>query len=154
MPVYMIRQGARGPVKIGVARDVAKRLATMQTGNHEQLTLLRSFDGSVAEERALHRKFADHRLAGEWFSFTKAMLGDVGLVEEGRLEPAPEELPSDTPQKEAWEHRVGGFMAGFKAGFGAARSIAENEATLAAGEELPDFATQLRRARAWTNLPN
>jgi len=150
MPVYMIRQGARGPVKIGVAKGVAKRLATMQTGNHEQLTLLRSFEGAAAEERALHRQFADHRLAGEWFSFTKAMLGDVGLVEEERQEPAPlEETPSEVPaaqEDDPWQHRANGFLAGFKAGLAFTRSVAAAEA---AGEELPDFATQLQRARAF-----
>ncbi len=81
MPVYMIRQGERGPVKIGTAKDVARRLGTMQSGNHERLILLRMFEGGVAEERLLHKAFADHRITGEWFSWTQTMLGDVGLSE-------------------------------------------------------------------------
>jgi len=77
----MIRQGERGPVKIGVAKDAARRLINMQTGNHERLILLRTFHGGKVEERKLHDLFADHRISGEWFSFTRGMLGDVGLKE-------------------------------------------------------------------------
>ncbi len=88
----MIRQGERGPVKIGTAKDVARRLGTMQSGNHERLILLRMFEGGVAEERLLHKAFADHRITGEWFSWTQAMMGDVGLPEVGG--PPVEEPPA------------------------------------------------------------
>jgi len=81
MPVYMIRAGEHGPVKIGHATDVAGRLYDLQSGNHERLTVLRVFDGGAAEEARLHERFADLHLHGEWHSFSKAMLGDVGLVE-------------------------------------------------------------------------
>lgn len=118
MPVYMIRQGERGPVKIGVAKDVVRRLETMQTGNHERLTLLRTFEGDTAEERRLHRQFADHRLSGEWFSFTKAMLGDVGLVEVTHQEPPLPDDPEPVAPKplEPWEERLKGFAVGFEHG--------------------------------------
>lgn len=90
MPVYMIRAGQNGPVKIGFTDDVAKRLAMMQTGNHEQLTVLRLFEGSAAEEARLHERFADNHLRGEWHHFCKAMMGDVGLAE---ILPSPAEIP-------------------------------------------------------------
>jgi hypothetical protein len=82
MPVYMIQAGGEhGPVKIGVTDDVEKRLIGMQTGNHQPLVLIRLFEGGPNEERALHQRFADLRLNGEWFSFSKQMLGDVGLID-------------------------------------------------------------------------
>jgi hypothetical protein len=78
----MIQAGGKGgSVKIGVTDDVEKRLRNMQTGNHQALAVIRLFEGGEAEERQLHERFADHRLSGEWFSFSKRMLGDVGLAE-------------------------------------------------------------------------
>ena len=89
MPVYMIRAGENGPVKIGYAEHVALRLVKMQADNHERLTILRIFEGGQTEEAALHLLFADLRLNGEWFGFSRKMLGDVGLREiiEARAEP-------------------------------------------------------------------
>lgn len=74
MPVYLIRAGDSGPVKIGHARSVASRLAGFQTGNHEKLTLLRTWPGAQPEEARLHRHFADLRTVGEWFRFSPEML--------------------------------------------------------------------------------
>ena len=82
MPVYMVRAGEHGPVKIGFSDNVALRLVKMQTDNHERLTILRIFEGGPTEEELLHERFADQHLHGDWHSFTDAMLGDVGLSEE------------------------------------------------------------------------
>lgn len=81
MPVYMVRAGEHGPVKIGFSDNVALRLVKMQADNHERLTILRIFAGGPTEEALFHERFADQHLHGEWHSFTKAMLGDLGLVE-------------------------------------------------------------------------
>ena len=81
MPVYMIRAGEHGPVKIGWSENVVGRLSKMRTDNHETLTVLRIFEGGPEEERQLHSRFADLHLHGGWHSFSLAMLGDVGLVE-------------------------------------------------------------------------
>ena len=104
MPVYMIRAGEHGPVKIGFAEDVVRRLGKMQADNHERLTVLRIFHGSVAEEATLHTLFAANALHGEWFSFTKAMMGDVGLTEIIAPEIAKDE-------RTALLHKVGRFVA-------------------------------------------
>jgi excisionase family DNA binding protein len=56
-----------GPIKIGFARDVSERLAALQIANPHPLRLLASLPGTVRLERALHRRFAEHRLRGEWF---------------------------------------------------------------------------------------
>jgi len=74
MPVYFIRAGEEGPVKIGWAVDPQQRLAVLQTAHHEELVLLRVLDGEQPEERQLHRRFGPHRIRGEWFRFVDAML--------------------------------------------------------------------------------
>jgi hypothetical protein len=93
MPVYMIRAGENGPVKIGVTDDVGKRLRNMQTGNSERLSVLRVFEGSADEERRLHARFLSLRLRGEWFHFSPELLDDLGLVEIPTLVAAPEPEP-------------------------------------------------------------
>jgi hypothetical protein len=65
--VYFIQAGEDGPIKIGCAVDVPRRLKVLQTGNVEVLRLLCDFEGGPEEERRLHRLFAGHHLRGEWF---------------------------------------------------------------------------------------
>jgi Meiotically up-regulated gene 113 len=100
MPVYMIRAGEHGPVKIGVADNVSRRLADMQVGNHEKLALIRVFEGGPAEETRLHERFADNHLRGEWHHFSRAMMGDLGLTEIIEARPLP--LPT-RPVETAWQ---------------------------------------------------
>jgi Meiotically Up-regulated Gene 113 (MUG113) protein len=80
MPVYMIRAGM-GPVKLGHTNDHRKRLNELQVAHYERLRIIRLFEGGEPEEASLHLRFADLHLRGEWFSFSKLMLGDVGLVD-------------------------------------------------------------------------
>lgn len=67
MPVYFIRAGSTGPIKIGHARNPQSRLSEIQVGHHEEVRLLGWYDGGVAEERALHARFSQHHIRGEWF---------------------------------------------------------------------------------------
>jgi len=89
MPVYLIRAGERGPVKIGFSDDIVSRMVKMQADNHERLTILRRLKGGLLEEAMLHERFADNWLHGEWFSFTRAMLDDLGLQD---VEISPEDV--------------------------------------------------------------
>ena len=75
MPVYLIRCGEAGPVKIGyTGNNSNQRLEYLQTGHHEKLSLIRSLEGGRSLERALHERFKDHRLNREWFTFQDEML--------------------------------------------------------------------------------
>lgn len=65
--VYFIRAGDR--VKIGTAAEPLRRLREIQVGNPEVLELLHTMPGKHADERRLHKRFASHRLAGEWFHY-------------------------------------------------------------------------------------
>jgi len=95
--IYMIRAGVHGPVKIGFSDDVVLRMVKMQADNHERLVLLRMFEGGALDEAALHMRFADNHLHGEWFGFTRAMLADVGLVEIVQAVEVKEILPEPPP---------------------------------------------------------
>lgn len=82
MPVYAIQAGGDcGPVKLGHG-DAKNRLIDLQIGNHLTLRIVRIWEGGRAEEEALHTRFEDLWIRGEWYSFSRAiMVGDVGLVE-------------------------------------------------------------------------
>lgn len=66
--IYFIEAGDGGPIKIGVTKDIDKRIKQLQPGTTAPLRLLASIPGSHADERTLHRYFAVERRNGEWFS--------------------------------------------------------------------------------------
>lgn len=66
--VYFIAASGTGNVKIGFsADDPNKRLRSLQTGCPNELELLYSEPGAVADEKAYHALFAHLRVRGEWF---------------------------------------------------------------------------------------
>ncbi|WP_087866098.1 GIY-YIG nuclease family protein [Comamonas thiooxydans] len=69
MPVYFIRHGNTGPIKIGRASEVKRRIGQLQTGNPTTLQLLGWLVPSCddAMERQLHLLYAEYRVRGEWF---------------------------------------------------------------------------------------
>lgn len=73
--VYFIGTRPGEPVKIGHTVWPQKRLANIQSGNHKRLTILAALMSSNAGdiERRLHDKFADRRLYGEWFEWTRGI---------------------------------------------------------------------------------
>lgn len=68
MWVYAIQAGEDGPVKIGMTVDPPQRIKTLQTANAQPLRPLGLWQGTGADERALHEAFAADRLHGEWFT--------------------------------------------------------------------------------------
>lgn len=125
--VYVI-VATSGAVKIGITSNVDTRLKELQTGNHEQLSVLYKLEVAnrtiaTAIESLLHDRYARHALRGEWFSvdadrlvedirfvsaFAKLVRSaSVEMIEEQEVSieppviPEPEELPDEpaTPQK-------------------------------------------------------
>jgi hypothetical protein len=97
MNVYLIKENDRkrvkGFYKIGVAKKPMKRLSELQTGNPNQLQLVKtsgpySEKQAFAIERELHTRLGFARMQGEWFkakSLRRAFLLfnyliDVGYV--------------------------------------------------------------------------
>ncbi|MFC8419473.1 GIY-YIG nuclease family protein [Streptomyces sp. NPDC057236] len=68
--VYAIStDGTPGSVKIGVAKDIAMRIKSLQSGSATKLELLWSARGGFPLERYLHEQFNARRTHGEWFDF-------------------------------------------------------------------------------------
>jgi len=69
--VYIIQAGD-GPYKIGVAKNLARRIEQMQTGNHLELRLIAAIDFKTEQraltvEKQLHKMYSRARIRGEWF---------------------------------------------------------------------------------------
>lgn len=64
--------GAHGPVKIGIAGNVAKRVRGIQTSCPYQIKIVHTFafperDMAREIERCFHEVQQEHRTVGEWF---------------------------------------------------------------------------------------
>jgi hypothetical protein len=70
--VYLVQQGYTGPIKIGLADNVCKRITELQVGNPIELLLI-AVIGPISRkeaehlERSLHKKFKHKHIRGEWF---------------------------------------------------------------------------------------
>lgn len=78
--VYFVRE-ENGPIKIGWGQNPQRRMAGMQTGNPRRLVLLGCMPATRKEERQLHARFADLRLAGEWFQPHEDILAFVETLQ-------------------------------------------------------------------------
>lgn len=72
MYVYFVRAGNRGAIKIGVAKDIKKRVDELQVGNAFRLNVIASIPCDCREqafdlEKKIHRFFRRQRIRGEWF---------------------------------------------------------------------------------------
>jgi hypothetical protein len=71
--VYLIRAN-KVFYKIGIARDVYKRIAQLQTGCPFEVTLVHLIPTTYPQrlEQGLHKIFEHKRLRGEWFALADA----------------------------------------------------------------------------------
>lgn len=74
MSVYFIQQGQDGPVKVGTAKDLGRRMAGLQGANPFPLRLIGVLPGGRMEERAIHEKLSAWRIHGEWFQAAPEVL--------------------------------------------------------------------------------
>jgi len=74
--VYFIA-GDVGAIKIGSTFDPVSRLNTLQCGSPIPLKILAVTDGGTTQERAYHKRFAAHRLHGEWFERCPEILAEI-----------------------------------------------------------------------------
>lgn len=86
--LYFIQSLLGGPVKIGVARNVAFRLARLSASSPIPLKVLFVVRGGEILEKKLHRNFGRHRLHGEWFEFGESIGRWVRSVFESASVPA------------------------------------------------------------------
>ncbi len=73
--VYFIQSGGKlGPIKIGTATNVARRLRGLQTAHYETLRVLGSIAGNSVAEHELHRHFKEDHINGEWHRPSRRLL--------------------------------------------------------------------------------
>jgi len=90
--VYFVRSGKL--IKIGFTTDLEGRVSRLQTGSPYDLQLLGTIEGTQRDEQALHRRFANLNVRGEWFrghTSLMAYIRDVTHVPEPAAAPEPEE---------------------------------------------------------------
>lgn len=66
--IYIIYSA--GHVKIGVSSNVTRRSHSFRTASPVPVVLLAKIEGSNELEVTVHRRFADHRITGEWFKLS------------------------------------------------------------------------------------
>jgi hypothetical protein len=69
---YFVVNVSQGTVKIGRSWDVSKRLSSLQTGSSDELcvVLIVPNIGNFSEQ-ALHERFCEYHIRGEWFTYSK-----------------------------------------------------------------------------------
>src|SRR5262249_50595481 len=67
--IYFVQDSDRLAIKIDCVKDntVEKRRGELQVGNPSALVILATLPGGREEEKALHLRFAQARVRGEWF---------------------------------------------------------------------------------------
>jgi hypothetical protein len=116
--IYFIQSGKNGPVKIGRADDVQKRLKSLQTAHPETLILRAIIPGDLAEEQYMHRLFAAASIRGEWFKPTKRLREYLAYLESRSSPPVIEGSPStpksDLPYVDIFRDRHGHIRCYFR----------------------------------------
>jgi len=72
MFIYLIRLSENSYYKIGVTKNINKRIKQLQTGNAEEIYLIDSYQSEYAYkiENALHNFYSNKNKYNEWFEFT------------------------------------------------------------------------------------
>lgn len=82
--IYFIQRGTSGPIKIGAASNVERRLTSLQCACSEPLHLLHAVDQSDGiTERSFHRMFRHLNRGGEWFAPDHELLNFIAKLTHG-----------------------------------------------------------------------
>ena len=76
--IYFIQQGIAGPIKIGKTEFVRNRMRGLQIGNPNKLRLVGVED---CDEIALHIKYREYRLRGEWFKASQKIVDYINQLD-------------------------------------------------------------------------
>ena len=95
MSVYFATIREQNVVKIGCSFDPDTRLKELQVGCPFTVKIEATLPGHITEEQALHRRFADDRLRGEWFTITPMI--EAIMAEAKKAEAARPKVPQIDP---------------------------------------------------------
>jgi predicted GIY-YIG superfamily endonuclease len=85
--IYVL-QVPSGEIKIGIAQDVKSRVAKLQTGNHQKISIVYSLEvadrqSAFVLEALLHRRYASDVINREWFSTNaQQLIEDINFAVE------------------------------------------------------------------------
>ena len=96
--IYVVYAESYQVVKIGYAADVDKRIRELQCGCPEPLQKLVVFPGEREEEKALHDRFSEYRVQGEWFRYEGPVVRFVWDM--GSL---VADIPDPVPLSDLWQ---------------------------------------------------
>lgn len=88
--IYFISSG--NDVKIGMSKDVAKRLNTLQMASPAKLVLEAAIEAYEALEFVLHDAFKASRQHGEWFKRTSKLDEIINLAKQNDLKAIEKEV--------------------------------------------------------------
>ncbi len=73
--IYFVQyENDSGPIKIGLTKNIQKRLAEIQSTCPAPVKLLKVIEGEWEKELRIHYHFSHLRLQGEWFKSEKELL--------------------------------------------------------------------------------
>lgn len=109
--IYFIQQAKNLLIKIGYTSsdEPTGRLKSGQTWNPDGLEVLLTMPGTQDEEKALHRRFAEANVAGEWFKPTPELLR-YAISQSTRLRPPPAAVAPPMVRPAPWPLRI--YLAG------------------------------------------
>lgn len=67
--IYVIGNLYHGLIKIGFSINPEKRISGIQVGCPFRVSLLKVFDGTMKQEKKLHKKYRRYNTNGEWFKY-------------------------------------------------------------------------------------
>jgi len=72
--VYFLRESGMGAIKIGVSRNLERRISSMRSNTPHEITVLGSVRVDWRFEGELQCRFAYARIRGEWFRPVEELL--------------------------------------------------------------------------------
>lgn len=78
--IYAIRAVGTKYIKVGKAKDVAKRLVTLETGCPYELSVEAIADWPDGAETMIHKLLAEHNVKNEWFVECDLLMAIIGWM--------------------------------------------------------------------------
>jgi hypothetical protein len=80
MKVYFVRESGTGAIKIGMSKQLSKRLSELARILPYAIDLLATIDGGREVEWALHNRFDHARIQREWFRPVPELLAYIDEI--------------------------------------------------------------------------